>query len=388
MAKELIMDSTSPKRVFFYVQHLLGIGHLARASRICKALVAKGFDVTMVTGGRPVPGFPGPEVRNIALPAVAAGDAGFKGLVDISGTLIDDDFKANRRDMLIAAFHEIKPDIVMTEAFPFGRRQVRFELLPFLDEVIATRPKPLVVASLRDLLQERAKPVQDEETVGYVNQYYDRVLVHGDPNFARLGDSFPLHEAIAGKVIYTGLVAAPPPQPPTEIFDIVVSAGGGAVGIDVIRAAVESAKRLPADLSWCMITGPNLPQVDFDAIAADAPAHIKLFRFRQDFSSLLAGARLSVSQAGYNTVGDILRAGCQCLLMPFTAGGETEQAARADRLEKLGRAFVLSQTALSADTMVVAIRKALESGVPAPHGLDLDGANRTAEILGELSAAA
>jgi len=35
--------------VFFYVQHLLGIGHLARASRIAAALADDGFDVTVIT---------------------------------------------------------------------------------------------------------------------------------------------------------------------------------------------------------------------------------------------------------------------------------------------------------------------------------------------------
>ncbi|MGI9464855.1 MAG: glycosyl transferase, partial [Aestuariivirgaceae bacterium] len=45
--------------VLFYVQHLLGVGHLARASLVCEALAARGARVTMVTGGRPVAGFPG-----------------------------------------------------------------------------------------------------------------------------------------------------------------------------------------------------------------------------------------------------------------------------------------------------------------------------------------
>ena len=44
----------SGPRVLFYVQHLLGIGHLARASRVANALVESGFAVTMVTGGMPV----------------------------------------------------------------------------------------------------------------------------------------------------------------------------------------------------------------------------------------------------------------------------------------------------------------------------------------------
>lgn len=368
-------------RVFFYVQHLLGIGHLARASRIARALAEDDFDVTVVTGGTPVAGFPGPEVRHIALPAIVSGDAGFSGLADAEGKPVDDIFKARRRDLLLAAFHEVKPDIVVIEAFPFGRRQVRFELIPLLDEISGMNPKPIVVTSLRDILQERTKPGRDEESVDVLERYFDRVLVHGDPEFARLEDSFRLHAAITDKIIYTGLVAAPPPPSPQERFDVVVSAGGGAVGAALIRAAVEAAKVLPEDLSWCIVTGPNLPQADFDAIAATAPGNAGIFRFRQDFPSLLTGAKLSVSQAGYNTVCDILRAGCHALLVPFVAGGETEQTVRAERLERLGLATILGEADVSAATMTAAIEQALATERPGNHGLDLDGARQTAEAL-------
>ncbi|WP_426238639.1 glycosyltransferase family protein [Pararhizobium sp. DWP1-1-3] len=371
---------TAP-RAFFYVQHLLGIGHLARASRIARALAEDGFDVTVVTGGTPVTGFPGPLVHHVALPPITAGDAGFSGLADIDGNPVDDAFKDNRKERLLAAFHQSQPDIVIIEAFPFGRRQVRFELLPLLEALAAMDDKPLVVTSLRDILQERSKPGRDEETVALIKKYFDRVLVHGDPDFARLEDTFPLAADIVDKVIYTGLVAAPAPQQPTDRFDVIVSAGGGAVGNALIRAALEAAKRIGKPLSWALITGPNLPQSDFDAISADAPAHVSVTRFRSDFASLLAGARLSISQAGYNTVCDILRAGCHALLIPFTAGGETEQTARAERLEKLGLAHVLTEDDLSANSMTRAIETALAATDRPPHSLDLDGAHRTAEIL-------
>lgn len=376
---EMTWDQRAP-RVFFYVQHLLGIGHLARASRIARALAADGFEVTVVTGGTPVAGFPGPKVDHVALPAIVSGEAGFADLVDGTGKPVDDHFKAARRDMLLDAFRASKPDVVVIEAFPFGRRQVRFELIPLLDEIRAMERPPLVVTSLRDILQERAKPGRDEESVALVERCFDHVLVHGDPHFARLEETFRLASEIAGKIVYTGLVAAPPPSPASETFDIVVSAGGGAVGNGLIRAALQASAALPQDLSWCIITGPNLPQADFDAISADAPAHASVFRFRQDFPSLLAGARLSVSQAGYNTVCDILRAGCHGLLIPFTAGGETEQTVRAERLEKLGLATVLTEAELSGATMTAAIERAL-AAPPVAHGLDLDGARRTAEIL-------
>jgi predicted glycosyltransferase len=369
------------RRVFFYVQHLLGIGHLARASRIAGALARDGFEVTVVTGGTPVAGFPGPGVRHVALPPIVSGDAGFSGLMDASGKPVDDAFKAARRDLLLDTFRQARPDIVIIEAFPFGRRQVRFELIPLLDEIAATDPKPLVVTSLRDILQERAKPGRDGESVALVQRYFDRVLVHGDPRFARLEDTFPLTADIADRIVYTGLVAALRPAPASETFDIVVSAGGGAVGNGLIRAALGAANALSNALSWCVITGPNLPQADFDAIAAEAPAHVSVFRFRSDFPGLLAGARLSVSQAGYNTVCDILRAGCHALLVPFVAGGETEQTVRAERLANLGLATVLTEAELSAESMIRAIGDTLASPRPHSHGLDLEGAQRTAEIL-------
>ncbi|MCA1441679.1 glycosyl transferase [Ensifer sp. IC4062] len=373
----------SKHRVFFYVQHLLGIGHLARASRIAKALSADGFDVTMVTGGAPVPGFPGEGLATIALPPVTAGDKGFSGLSDADGNPVTDAFQQHRKDLLIEALHASKPDVVIIEAFPFGRRQMRFELLPLLDAVAAMQPRPLVATSLRDILQERVKPGRAEETVDLVKAHFDLVLVHGDPAFARIEETFPLAGKIAEKVAYTGLVAPPPPAEANEKFDIVVSAGGGAVGKDLISAALGAATMLPKALRWCIVTGPNLPQGDFDALAAAAPDGVSLFRFRQDFAGLLAGARLSVSQAGYNTVCDILRAGCGSLLIPFTAGGETEQSTRAERLERLGLAGVLPEEGITSDQLARDIEAMLARPRPEIPPLDLAGAARTATILRE-----
>jgi predicted glycosyltransferase len=108
---------TAP-RVLFYVQHLLGIGHLARASRIASALAADGFDVTVVTGGLPVPGFPGSDVKSVALPAVVASNAGFSGLADEHGNPVDEGFLQRRCDLLLQAFHAVQPDIVIVEPFP------------------------------------------------------------------------------------------------------------------------------------------------------------------------------------------------------------------------------------------------------------------------------
>ena len=373
-----------PTRVLFYVQHLLGIGHLARASRIASALVERGAAVTMVTGGLPVAGFPPPGVPHVALPAVRASDEGFKGLADAAGVPVDAAFLDARRDRLLALFHDFAPDVVVTEAFPFGRRQMRFELLPLLDAVAAARPRPILCCSVRDILQAQTKPGRDAETVALVRAHFDRVLVHGDPGFARIEDSFPLADQIADRVVYTGLVAPPPVTAADHGFDIVVSAGGGAVGAGLAQAAIGAAALLPADLRWCVITGPNLPEADRTALAAQAAVlgrDVTVEVFRKDFAGLLAASRLSVSQTGYNTVCDVLQAGCRSVLVPYAAGGETEQAARAARLAAAGRATVVTEAELKPATLAARIAAALAAPDPARLDLALDGAARTAMIL-------
>lgn len=371
---------TSP-RVLFYVQHLLGIGHIARASLVASALAEDGFDVTMVTGGLPVPGFPGSGIRHVRLMPEVTSREGFSGLQDINGTVLDGDGERQRMEQLLAVLGETRPDIVITEAFPFGRRQMRFELLPFLDAIRAMRPKPLLFASIRDILQVNKKPGRDEETVALVREHFHRVLVHGDRNLTRIEDTFPLASEIADKILYTGLVAPTAPVPSPEHYRVVVSAGGGAVGQKLLNAAVAARSLMGAPGRWCVITGPNLDTASFDALASQGGGDMDVFRFRSDFRQLLGSAELSISQAGYNTVCDVLRAGCGSLLVPFAAGGETEQTARAVKLNELGLAQYIEEAAITPEAVAAGIEKALAQRGKALPDLNMDGARETARLL-------
>ena len=371
-------------KVFFYVQHLLGIGHLARASRVASALADSGMDITVVTGGMPVEGFPRSDIHHVRLPPIRSGDAAFSGLVDERGTPIDQNFKDNRVARLLSCLHKQKPDLVVVEAYPFGRRQLRFELIPFLEEIHQTRPRPLVVSSIRDILQERSKPGRDEESIQIIERWFDYVLVHGDPEFIRLCESFPLAERIADRIKYTGLVAPGRFEVSKDRYDILVSAGGGAVGADLLRTAVEAATRLLENKKWCLITGPNLPSSEFDTVEALAPSNVDVFRFRKDFNSLLNACEVSVSQAGYNTVCDALVAGSRQVLIPFKADGESEQTLRAEKLRQLGLAEVVNERDLTCGNLVEAIDRSLKKPAPEAPNLNLKGAAESANILRQL----
>jgi predicted glycosyltransferase len=234
---------------------------------------------------------------------------------------------------------------------------------------------------VRDILQESRKPGRAEETVRVVREFFDMVFVHGDSAFARLEDTFPAASAIADRLIYTGLVAGENMAPAEAAgrFDVVVSAGGGVVGRKLIAATAEAARTLSGEWPhWCIITGPQFPIADRKSLATGLPPGVRLETFRPDFASLLGAARLSVSQAGYNTVCDILRARCRAVLIPFAEGGETEQMARARRLEELGFAAVIAEEHLTPQALATAMRNAPE---PPFRPIDLGGAEETARVL-------
>jgi predicted glycosyltransferase len=365
-------------RVLLYVQHLLGIGHLVRASRIASALKDAGFDVAVVMGGLPVSGFPDRGIRVIALPPLKAAP-GFSALLDADGRAVSQEAKEHRRDLLLSAVTGFRPQFIITEAFPFGRRQMRFELMPMIDLAHRMRPRPLIVSSIRDILQENANPARSDETLRIVQDYFDLVLVHGDPAFSRIEETFPLAPRFAEKIVYTGLVARPQPAAAGEHFDVIVSAGGGAAGGRLISESMNAASLLPEGLRWCVITGPNLPVGK--SATSSPPSNLEIFAFRPDFPGLLVAAGVSVSQAGYNTVCDMLQANCRSVLVPFAGGGETEQTIRAKRLETLGLAQVLPEHSLSPAGLAGAIALALRTKRPTGNGLDLHGAQRTAEVL-------
>jgi predicted glycosyltransferase len=258
---------------------------------------------------------------------------------------------------------------------------MRFELIPLLEAAKARHPRPLLASSVRDILQDNRRPGRAEETIGFIEDYFDLVLGQGDPRFARLEDTFPPAARIASRIAYTGLVAGAAASV-RDRFDVVVSAGGGVAGRKLIHAAAAAApgliERWPR---WCILTGPNFPQAEQAALAGRLPPGVSLETFRPDFPGLLGLAQLSVSQAGYNTVCDLLRARCRSVLIPFAEGGETEQNERAGRLERLGLATVVREDSITPESLAQAMLRAPE---PAPHSIDLDGARETSRLVRQL----
>lgn len=86
--------------VLFWVQHLLGSGHLKRVARIASVLAESGAASVIASGGMPVATLDTGRARLVQLPAVRAGDEGFSTLVDTTGRRVDAAHLDDRRQRL------------------------------------------------------------------------------------------------------------------------------------------------------------------------------------------------------------------------------------------------------------------------------------------------
>lgn len=377
--------------ILFYCQHSLGMGHLVRSLALAAGL-AKRFRVVFLNGGK-LP-------KRLALPAgVEIINLPPLGM-DSDNQLVSRDRRRSvdracqlRRKMILETFDSLRPQIVLIELFPFGRKKFAGELLPLLDEASRCAPsRPLVVCSLRDILVGRPNNQQkhDERAVAIANNHFNAILVHSDPRFARLEESFQACSKLRAPVHYTGYVS---PIRETNYKStvarqrrVIVSAGGGLVGYELFQTAIEAHALVEnEDIEMSIIAGPFLPEPSWQALrrAAKGRKGLRLIRCVPDLCAEMSAAAASISQCGYNTTLDILQSGVPAAVVPFAKESEDEQTKRAARLEQLGAVRVADHKQLSAQRLADEIRALLDFR-PKASALDLNGAENSAQILENL----
>lgn len=371
-------------RILIYVQHLLGIGHLRRAAILARAMARHGLDTTLVSGGFPITGLDLGRARLVQLPPTRVADATFATLLDEQGRPVTEAWRAQRRRVLQGVFATTDPHAVVLEMYPFGRRQMRFELESLIMAIELAQPRPLLVSSVRDVLVDKKSAKRTADVLELIERDFDAVLVHGDPDVIPFESSFSAAGRIGDKLVYTGYVAAATPPPTSAGREVVVSAGGGAVGARLIEAALEARKQgALADHPWRVVTGPNLDQGAFDFFRSWTPGGVTIERWRDDLPDLIAGAALTISQAGYNTMMEILAARVPAVVVPFAEAGETEQTLRAQRLAERGLITLVSAQGLGGGVMAAAIAEAMTRRRP-KAAIDMNGAAQSARLIADM----
>lgn len=418
------------KRIVFYSQHLIGVGHHFRNSQIVRAL-AQNHEVYFVDGGRNIQGIEMPKsVKVIPLDPIFL-NASRNLVVSNSGRPIASVLE-ERRNALRETLLNLRPDILMIEFFPFERWILRAELLPAIQvakscgaQVVCSlrdipkrvetntlfEPNPSVrslewpnifsrlsVFNRKDCQKRHASRAYYEQVIPTLNRYFDHLLIHGDPQLTRLEDHFPWVEDIAIPLMYTGYVSeklACGEESQKEIESrigratkfVLVSAGGGIEAFELMMPCIRAWKilvkrGLTEGRQMIIFSGPFISDNQYQKLAQECsggPFFLK--RFTSQFLGWMNAADFSISRAGYNTCMNILETGTQSLLFPSLEMGD--QDFRARRLMDMGLAEVLTPEDITPKRIAKAIQRGLARS-RVEHNISLDGAERTNAFVSSL----
>lgn len=371
------------------------MGHLIRSMEIVRGLTTH-FEVCFINGGEVIKGFQAPPgVQVINIPAIKS-DTEFRELIPVDSNLTIEETQDIRQQQLLDVLNRFQPDVLMIELFPFGRRRFSFELIPLIEAARAQGTK--IVSSLRDIVVTKKNRTRHEaKIVRLINQYFDQLLIHGDPNLHSLEDSFSRVGDLDCDVRYTGYVVQRHGNSQPTIADnialgkkepmILVSVGGGRFGHELLDCVVQSAEILESKIPHRIqiFTGPFMSDDRFWALknAAKDRSNLHIRRYTPSLLTYMQQADLSVSMSGYNTTMNILTTGVRALMLPFTGNDDQEQTMRVERLAQLDKARRIQPDDLQPARFAATVIEHLQH-TPSQIEFDLNGVEKTAQYVNAL----
>lgn len=368
--------------ILFWVQHLLGTGHLNRLLAVAGETARLGGRIIVVSGGPPVEFRIPSNVEFVQLPPILANDSTLKSIVQSNGEPVDDAHWRARQDRLNSLLLAEVPDVVVSEMFPFGRRKFRREVLQLIHASRSSNPNVRVFCSLRDVLVTQKRPKRSAEMAALAREHFHKILVHSDQRLLPLEQSFPHADDLKDLCVYTGfVVSVANKKHPERRRGVIVSAGGGIVGHRIIETALTTiAHNRLAHCSWTVVTGPRAANDNVRAWQNNLAPNLDVVRHIPQLGELIGRAKLSISQAGYNTVCETLLAGTPAILVPFETETEDEQLLRARVIAAHGHAQILREPDLTSQSLACAIDRAVAVR-PSPQSLNFAGARNSAEVI-------
>ncbi len=361
-------------RFVLYSHDTYGLGHFRRCSLLATGLVGADptNEVLIITGSPRAQSFTLSErVDCVKIPAVTKDDGGAyqpRKLGGDIGELID-----LRSNLIWTTVASYQPDVVLVDHSPAGMGGELRRLLTGLDRLPL---RPRMMLGLRDIVDEAGRVDRDWQRHGIWDllNYYDEVLVYGDPSVTTTAQELDLESNTRTMVSYTGYVAPTMPEPMVDEPFVLVTPGGGGDGQALLRRYLKAVEAgALGSMRSLIVTGPLLSsgrRAELLLRSQRLPS-VELIEFSERMRLLISSATCVVSMAGYNTVVEELAAGTPALLVPRSRP-RLEQRIRASRLAAVTPVEHCPAEFLSPER----IRNFLESSPRnsnQPAGVDLSG---------------
>jgi predicted glycosyltransferase len=344
------MSSTShdAARVMFCCNEAVGLGHVRRTLTVGQYLrMHTSLNTQLIVTGSPVAqNFPlPPGCDYVKLPSVAKrAPHEFESL---SLPVPFHQILEMRRDMILSAARYFRPDLLIVDHLAAG---IEGEIVPTLRYLKEHAPRTRLVLGLRDIVDEASRvrrTWRSTRIYELLEELYDLILVYGDPEVYDVVQEYAIPSRAAAKMRYVGYLRREPGARSSEQVRaelrmqtdrlVVVTAGGGADGYGLFRAALEALRlrSRPADFDCLLVTGPLLSAAEREHLAdlaGECPG-VHVVSFTPDMTSYIGAADVVVAMSGYNTVCEILSFERPAILVPRVSPSQ-EQLIRAEALSR------------------------------------------------------
>lgn len=313
----------SPSALFLFT-HCRTLGHSTRIKNLATTFL-KAFPhgkAKILNGGLELLNdLESNSISWINLPPYSPDDDLFGPLKPIN---IEDEDK--RRAFLIDTINLMKPDILVTEFFPFARHELTEEFESMIYHAKKINPHCKIVSSVRDFIGQTSQLFP--KIINDKLELFDQVWIHGDEDFLKIDT-----QTNTDKFKYTGYLTreAIVTKKTSNLTNkrVCLSFGGGKDSSLLINKIFNQIK-LNDDIKHIdFIQGPygfEPPEIDGKTI------HIH--RNIPDPRLIMARADICISMIGYNSFVEHLQLKCPTIFIPRL--NESEQPARAKAWESIG----------------------------------------------------
>ncbi|GAA1813571.1 glycosyltransferase [Nesterenkonia flava] len=387
-----------------YSHDSLGLGHARRNRALAHALAA---DLPRLTGQRVrgllIAGHPDatqdalpPGWDWLVLPGFARTPGGYASRnLGVSASRLT----ALRSGTAAAALEAVEPDLFIADRHPFGVGDELGEALSMLRE-----RGTATVLGLREVLDSPDVARREWEKASWngfsgadaVAAAYDAVWVYGDRGVYDPVATGELPGPLAERSVFTGYLSHGRPDDPVGPSGVqapqpyvLTMVGGGSDGGALGLAAATA--RVPAGHTHIILTGPQMPQKDHDAILdavcrSGAPkGTVRVSRYAPHVPKLVRHAAAVISMTGYNSMAEVMATTTPALTVP-RSGHREEQPRRAAALARAGAVDLLPADELSAQAVGEWFSSAVRRRTFRDH-IDLDGLTHIGDVAHELLAA-
>jgi predicted glycosyltransferase len=381
-------------RLMMYSQDGMGLGHLRRTRNIAREVLELQPDahILAVADAPDAPFFPRLDrMEFVKLPTIVkTGPGAWR-----AHTARTNETVALRGQLILDAYKEFSPDAVLVDHMPAGARG---ELMPLLDNALASRERPRLILGLRDILDEPStveRAWREDGALDYLGEY-DRVLVHGAPDVYDAAEQYGLCQRTR-RLTYNHYVAPRRPHRTTAAAStdpfVLMTGGGGADAYRLARAFVGAVSilRRSRTLRSLVLAGPNMPSDEQASLmTAAAAAGVEVRTSMSDATKALRRASALVTMGGYNTLCEALAWRKRALVVP-RSGPSAEQRMRSRIFAERGLVRLIEPEELSPERLADSLDGLLDEPVTLPDDVPvppLDGARRAARLIVQLVPAA